>query len=97
MHCSKEEKEMWVEDWKQSGKTAWAYARENGLIPTTFFGWTKSKTKTKKGFVEIGHRSIITPQSSEILIEKGDVKIHVPLSIGSTGLRTVMEGLGVAL
>ena len=22
---------MWVEDWRQSGKSAWAYAKANGL------------------------------------------------------------------
>jgi len=32
MQYSKEEKAMWLEDWRQSGKTAWAYAKENGQL-----------------------------------------------------------------
>ncbi|MCL1836422.1 MAG: hypothetical protein FWG46_02610 [Treponema sp.] len=33
MRYSKEEKAMWLEDWWQSGKSAWVYAKENGLNP----------------------------------------------------------------
>ena len=33
----------------------------------------------------------------EILIEKGDVKIHIPVSVGNGGLRAVIESLGAAL
>ena len=36
MRYSKEEKAMWVEDWRQSGKNATAYAKENGLVAWTF-------------------------------------------------------------
>jgi hypothetical protein len=28
MQFSKEEKAMWLEDWRQSGKSAWAYAAD---------------------------------------------------------------------
>jgi hypothetical protein len=28
-----QKKAMWLEDWKKSGKKAWIYAKENGLIP----------------------------------------------------------------
>jgi len=44
MKFSEEEKAMWLEDWRRSGKKAWTYAKENGLIPQTFVGWTKAKT-----------------------------------------------------
>ena len=43
MQYSEEEKEMWLEDWRQSGKPAWAYAKANGLNPQTFAKWTKTK------------------------------------------------------
>ena len=33
MKISEEEKAMWLEDWRRSGKKAWTYARENGLVP----------------------------------------------------------------
>ena len=36
MKYSVEEKAMWLEDWKQSGKSKWGYAKENGLNTQTF-------------------------------------------------------------
>ena len=98
MIYSKEEKEMWLSDWQMSGKSAWAYAKVNGLNPQTFVKWTKSGTEVKPCFVEVPAQVIKpTMHLSEILIEKGDVKIHIPLVIGSGELRSVMEGLGAAL
>ena len=102
MQFSKEEKTMWVEDWQRSGKSAWAYAKENGLVLQTFVRWTKAKPEEKKSFVEVQRQMpapMIPPACvvSEILIEKEAVKIHIPLAIGSNELRAVMEGLGSAL
>jgi len=98
MHYSKEEKAMWLEDWHQSGKKAWAYAKENGLIPQTFCSWTKEITKTKPGFVEVPAKAIapILP-NQEIVIEKGEVKLHIPLGIGSSELRLILGMVGVAV
>ena len=82
MSFSKEEKALWLEDWKQSGKSAWAYAKENGLCPQTFVKWTKPKTENASSFVEVP--AVILPPvqfTQEILIEKGNVKIHIPLSL----------------
>ena len=33
MKFSKEERAMWVEDWRRSGKNTWTYAKENGSVP----------------------------------------------------------------
>jgi len=98
MQYSEEEKAMWLEDWQQSGKSAWAYAKENGLNTQTFAKWTKPKTEAPKCFVEVPAQ-LVPPycQSQEILIEKGDVKIHIPLALGRNELRAIMEGLGAAL
>ena len=98
MQFSTEEKAMWVEDWLGSGKSAWAYAKENGLNPRTFVTWSKASPEAKMSFVEVPV-PMLPParQASEILIEKGDVKIHIPLALGSNELRTVMEGIGGAL
>jgi hypothetical protein len=95
MRYREEEKTMWVEDWQRSGKSAWIYAKENGLNPQTLVRWTRRKTENKKCFVEVP--AVIIPpvvQSHEILIEKGDVKIHIPLSIGSGELRMIFGMLG---
>jgi len=104
MRYSEEEKAMWLEDWKQSGKSAWAYAKENGLNQQTLINWTKAGNETKQNFVEVKAASsadtVVAKQSMsipEIHIEKGDVKIYIPLVINHNQLRAVMEGLGASL
>ncbi|GHV66400.1 hypothetical protein AGMMS49928_01010 [Spirochaetia bacterium] len=98
MRISNEEKAMWLEDWKGSGKSACVYAKENGLNPQTFVRWTKPASEKQVSFVEVVPPAMpAPPYSPEILIEKGDVKIHIPLAINRSELRAVMEGLGCAL
>ena len=93
MKFSEEEKAMWLEDWRQGGKSAWAYAKANGLNPQTFVKWTKSETEAERCFVEVPVMAS-TPCGQEILIEKGEIKIHIPLIPGSRELRAVIEWLG---
>ena len=98
MSYSKEQKAMWLEEWRRSGKTFAAFAKEKGLNYETFRRWTKSKSKTKSGFVEVKTQAMPSaPRAPEILIEKGDLKIHIPLNLGRDELRAVMEGLGGVL
>ena len=95
MKFSDEEKTMWLEDWRQGGKSAWAYAKANGLNPQTFTKWTKAGMETERCFVEVPVPVMLsTLCGQEILIEKGDVKIHIPLISGNRELRAVMEWLG---
>jgi len=95
MKFSEEEKAMWLEDWRQSGKSAWAYANANGLSPQTFVKWTKTEAEAKPCFVEVPVPAIPGTQCEpEILIEKGEVKIHIPLISGNMELRAVIEWLG---
>jgi len=97
MSFSKEEKAMWLEDWRKSDKKAWTYARENGLVPQTFVSWTKREMKQPAGFVEI-HPKINPPQQTkEILIEKGEMKIHIPLGVNGSELEPVIESLRALL
>jgi transposase-like protein len=94
MKFSKEEKNMWVADWKQSGKKAWAYAKENGLIPQTFCNWAKNESKKTSCFVEVPVQVKLKPEQPQvILIEKGNLRIHIPLSVWLEYPRAVMEGL----
>jgi len=93
-HYSKEEKAMWLEDWKQSGKSAWTYAQENGLKPQTFTNWTKGKKETKQLLVEIPKRTFQSSRfQQEILIEKGEIKIHIPLEPVLEELQKAIAGL----
>jgi len=94
MRYSKEERTMFLEDWKQSGKSAWKYAKENRVSWKTFKSWTENATETKPCFVEVPAQIMKPPlRTPEILIEKGDVKIRIPLAISGGELRAVMEGL----
>jgi len=96
MRFSEEEKAMRLEDWRQSGKSAWTYAKTNGLNPQTFVKWTK--TEAEQCFVEVPVPAMPRAQCEpEILIEKGEVKIHIPLISGSRELRAVIEWLGRAV
>jgi transposase-like protein len=98
MKFSEEEKAMWLEDWKQSGKSAWAYAKANGLNPQTFVKWTRTEAEGKPCFVELPLPAMPSAQCEpEILIEKGEVKIHIPLISGNRELRAVIEWLGRAI
>jgi len=98
MKYTKEEKAMWLEDWRQSGKGAWVYAKENGLVPQTFTSWTKPRNKNKQPLVEV---PAIKLQSSrhvqEILLEKGGVKIHIPLTVDGEELQKFIVTLSAAL
>jgi len=93
---SKEEKAMWLEDWQHSGKKAWTYARENGLFPQTFINWANPRKKeTKQSFVEVSKQVIqSTCHIQEILIEKGEIRIHIPLEPVLNELHKVIARLG---
>ena len=98
MNYSEEEKATWLEDWRQSGKRAWTYAKANGLNPQTFAKWTKTGSAEEPCFVEVSVPVIPGRQSEpEILIEKGEVKIHIPLICGNRELRALIEWLGRAI
>jgi len=97
MKYSEEEKAMWLEDWKRSGKKAWAYAKENELIPQTFCSWAKRGIKSKADFIEIKPKAIPIFSATVIIIEKGDIKIHIPLSIGINELETILRSLRAAI
>jgi hypothetical protein len=90
---------MWLEDWQQSGKKAWTYAKENGLIPQTFCTWAKKETGKERTqisprFVEVKAAAMPAPaQTTEVLIKKGDVRINITFPNSSEEIRTVMNGL----
>jgi len=98
MHYSKEEKAKWLEDWKKSGKKARAYARENGINQQTFSNWIKPGKKEYQSLVEIptGIFSGVYPVQ-EVLIEKGEVKIHIPLEPVLGELYTIIKRIGQIL
>jgi transposase-like protein len=94
MQYSAEEKAELLEGWKRSGKSICAYVKEKGLVRWTFTKWIKADRESQSGFVEVPVQ-VMEPQVPEILIEKGGIKIHIPVEMGSDGLRAVMEWVGV--
>ena len=90
---NQEEKSMRLADWRQSGKSAWRYAKENGINDQTFRNWVKPKKSVQKGFVEITKPVFQLKQLNEIVIEKDRIKIHLPLSISSQDLSRIITGL----
>jgi hypothetical protein len=89
-----EEKSKLLEDWRGSGKKARAYAREKGTNPQTFSKWTKREEGSE--FVEVtpAAGTGLMALGNEILIEKGVLKIHLPLSMGEAELRMVFQTIG---
>lgn len=88
---------MWLEDWRQSKKKVWTYATENGLIPQTFCNWVKRAERKEAGFVEISaHKKAKLGQTQVIVIEKGYIKIYLPLSMWVQEAAVIMEGLKAA-
>ena len=72
MNYSKEEKTKLLEEWRQSGKSISAYAKEKGLVRWTFTKWLKAEREGKPGFVEVPAAVVkAIPQEGEILVEKG--------------------------
>jgi transposase-like protein len=95
MQYSKEEKVKRLEDWKQSGKSAWAFAKENGLNPQTFTRWTKPETG--QSLVEVPSKIIQPGQNTkEILIEKREMKIHIPMGMGLSELCSIIGTVGAS-
>jgi len=98
MNYSKEEKAKLLEGWRRSGKSISAYVKEKGLVRWTFTKWLKAERDSKSGFVEVPAAALNSmAHVPQILIEKGDVKIHIPLGTGGGELRAVMEWPGVAV
>ena len=98
MKFSVEEKARLLEGWKKSGKSISSYVRENGLVRWTFTKWLKAERDAKPCFVEVKPQAMPSaPRATEMLVEKRDLKIHVPLGLGRDELRAVMEGLGGVL
>ena len=100
MRFNTEERGKILEDWRRSGKSISAYVRENGLVRWTFTKWLKAERESKPCFVEVA-APVMAPAIPEglreILIEKGDIKIHIPLCVWAEGSGAVTEGLGRAL
>jgi len=93
-HLTKQEQEEHVRRWQQGGLSKNAYALKAGINPRTFIGWTWRKEMEKgHGFVEVPKKAY-SGGVHEIVIEKGGMKILLPITIGMEGLQNVFGALG---
>jgi len=100
MRYKEEEKAKRLENWQQSGKSAWVYAKENRFNYKTLKNWISLETETKQSFVEVPSNPVrqhIFQQPAQILIEKGDMKIHIPLCVSKNELSCVLESLAASI
>ena len=85
-----EEKEKLIEQWKGSGKSQCAYAKEKGINPQTFYKWTERK-KDSSSFVELKTESKWSSSNNrEIILEHGETRIRIPFEISEQEMNVVI-------
>jgi len=89
---TRQEREKFIEDWKNGSLSKTDYAKSIGLKVTTFYKWAEGIVKPKQNFVEIDPKKITNPVR-EIIIEKGSLTVHIPMSVSNNELQTVLHAL----
>ena len=90
----RKERQKHLENWMRGGLSKNAYAKAVGISPRTFTGWTwHTKENPEQNFVEIKKEKLLG-YNQEMVIEKGSITVHVPLSVGMKELQTVFTALG---
>jgi len=91
---SEKERLEHIENWKRSSLSKASYAKSAGIIPTTFYSWAGGMTPHKEqGFVEI-NKNGLTASAKDIVVEKGSITIHVPLTADLRDLQKILGALG---
>jgi transposase-like protein len=100
MKYSAEEKAMWVEDWKESGLSSYAYAKKNGLNYQTFRNWVKGgkdeelvEIKPAPEDCKASAACPEMPQSCEAVIETLGIRIRLPVNALESCLSIIMKVL----
>jgi len=90
-------KEKFLKDWKKSGKSILIFAKENGINKQTAYNWIKKENRIKfgSGFVKMPIPENLSSISFEnkLIIEKGDIKIYLPLNINNEIFQTIINTL----
>jgi acyl CoA:acetate/3-ketoacid CoA transferase alpha subunit len=87
------ERQEHLENWKQGTLSKAAYAQSAGILPTTFYTWTRGTTENEKqGFVEINKQAFVG-NNQNIVIEKGTITVRMPMTTGMKELQTVLGAL----
>jgi transposase len=96
MQHSSEDKKRFVEEWVASKLSRRKYADEIGVGYGTFVNWCKKYSESAaseiegQGFVEV-NKKIAPEQKRGIIIELGAIKIHLPVGVTSSEIKTVLD------
>ena len=86
---SKEEKDKIIEQWKESGKSRWTFAKEQGIGAQTLYKWTNT-AKGPTDFVELKTGSKTLPTNNrDIILERGETIIRIPLEMSEREMNAV--------
>lgn len=93
-----EERSMLIKKYKESGLSMVSWCKENDMPYSTFCKWNLN-SKKKQEFIELKQADIqketqkedLENPFSEILIEAGSLKIHVPVKEGLNLIEKLMK------
>ena len=91
---SRTEREKHLKNWENGTLSRAGYAKSAGIRMTTFYKWTQDLDKPKQGFVKI-NRNKITGNFENIIFEKNNIVLSIPITAGLEELKTVFEALGL--
>ena len=91
----KEEKQAYVEDFKNSGETLSRYALEKGIPPTTLRGWIKEEQTLSFGAIEIKPSNTVIPKSTKAatVFVCENIRIELKEGFDKNFLRKIIEVL----
>lgn len=79
---NREEREIYLELWRESGLSGSQFCRENNIRPTTFYSWNKMEREKQKDdqseIVKLTNLQINVPESNRIILENRGWKITLP-------------------
>lgn len=88
---SKDEREVFIREWRASEKSAVIFCAEKGINKNTFQYWLiKEKKSTKQGFVEITKTKNLHIEHG-LSIELGKLKVNFPSGNNKEELEAVIK------
>lgn len=91
----KEEKQAYIEDFKNSGETIGRYALEKGIPETTLRGWLKEDRELTFGAIEIKPSNMPLPKTtkSATVFATENIRIELKEGFNKNFLRNIVEVL----
>jgi hypothetical protein len=99
-HRRRDEQRRLIQEWKESGESAAAFAARIGVASNTLYRWRAASTgaslpeSTLARIVEV--RAAAMPADMRFEIELGGRRVRVPASFDETGLRRLLRVLETA-